>query len=188
MAVQAGMRTNRQYKDSVFSLLFNNPDALRDLYGALQGAALAPDVPVTVNTLSDALFMERINDLSFLVDKRLVILIEHQSTINPNMALRLLLYIARIYEKILAPKKLYASSPLVIPFPEFIVLYNGDKPYPDRQTLKLSDMFEQAGRLSARSVPPPRLELTVQVYNVNKGHNEALLGKSKLLGEYSDFI
>jgi hypothetical protein len=41
------------------------------------------------------------NDISFEIGDKLVVLIEHQSTINPNMPLRLLLYIGRVYEKIL---------------------------------------------------------------------------------------
>jgi hypothetical protein len=40
------------------------------------------------------------NDISFLLDGKLVVLIEHQSSLNRNMPLRLLLYIGRVYEKI----------------------------------------------------------------------------------------
>jgi hypothetical protein len=85
---------NSKYKDSVFSLLFSDPDVLRELYCALENVTLSPDVQVTVNTLENVLFMGVINDVSFEIGGKLIVLVEHQSTINPNMALRLLLYIA----------------------------------------------------------------------------------------------
>jgi hypothetical protein len=44
------MGANRSYKDSVFSLLFNDPETLRELYCALEGVALPPDLPITINT------------------------------------------------------------------------------------------------------------------------------------------
>ena len=93
------MNINRSYKDSVFSLLFNDPETLRELYGALEGSPLPPDLPITINTLEGVLFMERVNDISFAAGDKLVIILEHQSTVNPNMPLRCLLYLARLYEK-----------------------------------------------------------------------------------------
>ena len=107
---EAIMETNTNYKSSVFSLLFSDPDTLRELYCALEGVTLPADVPVTINTLSDVLFMDKVNDISFEIGGKVVVLIEHQSTINPNMCLRLLLYIGRVYEKIIKDKKIYSSK------------------------------------------------------------------------------
>jgi hypothetical protein len=179
------MGLNKQYKDSVFSLLFSDPDILRELYGALCGVPLDPSIPITINTLEGALFMERINDISFEIAHKLVILLEHQSTINPNMALRLLMYIARIYEKLIDNRKIYSAKKIPLPRPEFIVLYNGVGQYPDESTLKLSESFEQSGLpvLSAGS-----LELVVKVYNINEGHNEGIIRRSEKLRGYSTFI
>jgi hypothetical protein len=59
------MGANTRYKDSVFSFLFNNPDILRELYCALEDVTLPEDIPVTINTLQDVLFMDRVNDISF---------------------------------------------------------------------------------------------------------------------------
>jgi len=109
------MQDNIKYKDSVFSLLFSNPDILRELYGALEGVDLPQDLPVTINTLQDVLYMDRINDISFEVDGKLIVLMEHQSTVSPNIPLRILLYIARLYEKILAGKSIYTSKRISIP-------------------------------------------------------------------------
>ena len=105
--------------------LFSEPGLLRELYCALENVTLPADVPVTINTLRDVLFMEKINDISFEIGGKLVILIEHQSTINPNMALRLLMYIARVYEKIIKDRDICSVRVVKVPRPEFFVLYNG---------------------------------------------------------------
>ncbi|MDR1949467.1 MAG: Rpn family recombination-promoting nuclease/putative transposase, partial [Spirochaetaceae bacterium] len=185
------MGVNTKYKDSVFSFLFSDPDALRELYSAIEGVPLDPAVPITVNTLSGVLYMEQYNDISFTIGNKIVVLIEHQSTINPNMPLRLLLYIARVYEYIIDQRKkgsLYREKLIKIPFPEFIVLYNGVKPYPSQVTLKLSDCFEAVAELTGRAFTAPELELVVRVYNINKGHNEDIVRRSEKLRGYSTFI
>ena len=79
------------YKDSVFSLLFNSPDELRCLYNTIANTNYGSDVQVSINTINDALYMIRINVISFTIDDNLVVLIEYQSTINENMPLRILL-------------------------------------------------------------------------------------------------
>jgi hypothetical protein len=105
------MGVNRQYKASVFSLLFSDPLVLRELYGALIGVHLPADVPLVINTLTDALFMERINDISFLLAEQLIVLLEHQSTVNPNMALRMFLYLAGSTRKSWEPISSTAVKP-----------------------------------------------------------------------------
>ena len=141
------MGVNSKYKDSFFSWLLSDPDTLRELYSAIKGVFLDPSIPIIINTLKDVLFMERINDISFEIAGKLVVLIEHQSTINPNMALRLLMYIARIYEKIIDSEHIYSGKQILIPQPEFIVLYNGTDQYPDESVLRLSDSFKDAASL-----------------------------------------
>jgi hypothetical protein len=179
---------NRNHKDSVFSFLFSNPDVLRELYSAIEGITLPPDIPVNINTLTDILFKDRINDVSFTIDNRLVVLIEHQSTINNNIPLRLLIYIAKIYEKTVDSKKLYQTKLEKIPFPEFIVLYNGDKRYPDYKELKLSGAFKGIEDFNLPDTVKIPLELTVQVYNINKGHNSEIMKKCRTLDSYSIFV
>jgi hypothetical protein len=179
---------NRELKDSVFSMLFSDPDTLRELYGALSGAELPKDTPVSINTLSDVVFMEQVNDLSFTVDNRLVVLIEHQSTVNPNVALRMFMYGGRVYEKIIDWRKVYGSKRLVLARPEFIVLYNGPAPYPDQVTLFLSDLFEKAPDFAGGAEAGVTLELAVRVYNINSGHNLAIMRRCRTLEWYSVFI
>jgi len=182
------MGANTKYKDSVFSFLFSEPDLLRELYCALEGVTLPADVPITINTLRDVLFMEKINDISFEIGGKLVILLEHQSTINPNMALRLLMYIARVYEKIIGDKNIYSTRLVPIPRPEFFVLYNGEASYAEEKILKLSDAFEKTGSLGIPEKETAALELVVKVVNINQGKNEALARKCKTLAGYSVFI
>jgi predicted transposase/invertase (TIGR01784 family) len=182
------MSINRQHKDSVFSLLFGNPAALRELYGAITGVELSPNAPITINTLEDVLYKTLLNDISFEVAHKLVILLEHQSSINPNMAFRLLLYIARVYEKITSGKNMYGRKKLFIPRPEFIVLYNGTVSYPDEAELRLSDSFEDATSLGIPKENIPKLELVVKVYNINQGHNEGMARRCERLRGYSAFI
>ena len=182
------MPANAKYKDSVFSLLFSDPDLLRELYCALEGVTLPIDTPVTINTLNDVLFMDRINDISFEIGGKLVILIEHQSTINPNIPLRMLMYIARVYEKMIGDRNIYASKRISVPFAEFFVLYNGTAPCPDEQILKLTDLYEKPYSLGLLAKESPALELVVKVININHGRNAAIAGKCKALAWYSAFI
>jgi hypothetical protein len=115
------------------------------------------------------------------LDGKLIVLIEHQSTVNENMPLRLLIYIGRIYERIIENRSIYRQRLVKRPKPEFIVLYNGEKEYPDKGVLRLSDAFIEVAA-------PDMLELTVDVYNVNLGHNHEILRKSKSLHDYAAFI
>ena len=122
---------NREHKNSVFSALFSTPEVLRELYSAIACVDIPSDAVIYINTLSDALYMRQINDVSFTINNKLVVLIEHQSTINENVPIRLLMYIGRVYEKIVDREKLYQKKVEKIPTPEFIVLFNGKAPCPD---------------------------------------------------------
>ena len=179
---------NRNHKNSVFSSLFSTPDVLRELYSAIEGIPIPPDIPIDINTLTNILYKGQINDVSFLIDNRLVVLIEHQSTINNNIPLRLLMYIARLYEKIVKRRKRYQNKLVKIPRPEFIVLYNGKDNYPDYKVLKLSDAFKDIEGLKLSESDAAPLELIVQVYNINHGHNSEILKRSGTLDSYSIFI
>ena len=179
---------NKKHKSSVFSALFSTPEVLRELYSAIEGIDIPQDAVVDINTLSDVLFMGQINDVSFTINDKLVVLIEHQSTINENVPLRLLMYIGRIYEKIIDREKLYQKKIVKIPTPEFIVLYNGKAPCPDHQELRLSAAFKNIEGLKQPENNGFPLELTVQVYNINQGRNPQILEKSKTLSNYSLFM
>ncbi|MDR2692816.1 MAG: Rpn family recombination-promoting nuclease/putative transposase, partial [Chitinispirillales bacterium] len=125
------------------------------------------------------------NDLSFLIDNRLIVLIEHQSTINENMPMRMLQYICETYNKLFKKEDLYAETKKFIPKPVFIVLYNGEKDMEkDYCEYRLSDMF--LGFDGSKETPD--LELTVYVYNINKGHNAEMVVRSRILNGYVTLI
>jgi hypothetical protein len=182
------MKANRGLKNSLFSFLFSDTDVLRELCSALEGVSLPDDIPITINTLKNILTKGRYNDISFEIGGRLVVLIEHQSTINPNMALRLLMYIGRLYERLIDDRELYASKRVAIPRPEFFVLYNGKDPFPDERIYRLSDAFLDPCELGTADSGGPAMELTVKVLNINQGRNEGIARKSKILAEYQAFI
>ena len=179
---------NRKHKDSVFSKLFSNPEILRELYSAIENVEISKDAIIDINTLSEALFMRQINDLSFTINDQIVVLIEHQSTIGENVPLRLLMYIGRVYEKIIENKNIYHRKLLKIPSPKFIVLYNGKENYPDYQELKLSSAFKDTSNLKLPANNNLPLELIVQIYNINHGKNPEMLKRSVYLNDYSLFI
>ena len=172
------MSANREYKDSVFSLYLSEPARLIEVYNAVANTDYPLDTPVEINTLTDALYKNQINDLSFILDNQIVVLIEHQSTINENMALRLFLYSARVYEKMVKSDAIYRKKRIKIPVPRFIVLYNGNEPYPEHGVQKLSDsfVFQQEN---------PQLELNIDIYNINYEVNAEIVQKSRSLAEYS---
>jgi predicted transposase/invertase (TIGR01784 family) len=190
---------NRTCKDSVFSLYFGEKtERLVELYNALNDAHYPPDTKVEINTLEDAIFMDRINDLSFLLDGKLIVLLEHQSTISKNVCLRLLIYCARLYEKLLTTENIYQEKRIFIPRPVFIVLYDGVRPCPEHQVLRLSDSWFQEGMDTLTDLGMIDgdegglknflLELEVHVYNINHGMNPEIIEKCAGLREYSGFI
>jgi predicted transposase/invertase (TIGR01784 family) len=178
------MSVNKQYKSSVFAMLFSDPERFIELYDALTGKDLPTNTPVELATLTDVLFMDRQNDVAFIVGDTIVVLIEHQSTLSENMPLRLLIYIARIYELIVENETIYKKGLVKIPKPEFIVLYNGTDKFPEEKTLKLSDAFLETNASSLGSY----LDLSVRVVNINKGHNTDIIENSDNLKGYVEFI
>ncbi|MDR2655326.1 MAG: hypothetical protein LBC56_04525 [Oscillospiraceae bacterium] len=180
------MSTNKKYKDSLFVTIFKEPAKMLELYNALSGNNFPPDTPIEPATLEDVLFMDRVNDLAFVLADRLVVLIESQSTVNYNMPLRLLIYIGRVYEKILDNSAMYRSRLMKIPKPEFYVLYNGLDKFDDMKTLRLSDAFKELPGMTNRA--GGLLELEVTVINVNSGHNPEIIQKSESLSGYSEFV
>lgn len=170
-------KSNRKYKDSVFTTLFNNKQNLLELYKVLH----PEDTLVTVNdiekiALENVLLIRRYNDTAMSVRGKLIVLSEHQSTPNPNMPLRLLLYIAEEYEKILKKnrntKVLYSSNLISIPAPEFYVVYTGDKECDNY--MRLSDAFPEEYKDNTF------IQLNVKVITSEDKHN--------ILGGYIAFI
>ena len=124
-------------------------------------------------------------DIAMLIDGKIVILIEHQSTINQNMPFRFLEYIARIYEKITTKDEKFGRKLVKLPVPEFYVFYNGKDDYPTESVMKLSDAFMQ---LDDYCELKNQLEISVKVININVDKENPILKRCEALKEYSEFI
>ena len=170
----------RDYKSSVFCMLWEDKEKLLSLYNAMNGTHYTNAEDLVINTLRNAVYMGMKNDTSYIFDMSLN-LYEHQSTVNPNMPLRDLLYVAQVLQRMIKDENLYGTSRIMIPTPKFVVFYNGTTKQPERQTLRLSDSFDKKdGTVN--------LELVVEVVNINPGNNEELLENCKSLREYVIFI
>ena len=171
---------NRNYKDTVFRMLFSDRKNLLSLYNAVNQKHYTDPEDLEIVTLENAIYMGMKNDLAFIIDTNLY-LYEHQSTFNPNMPLRDLFYISSEYQKMLDQKSLYSSSLQKIPAPNFIEFYNGIDTLSDCTEHRLSSAFEN---LSGE----PKLELIVTVLNINEGHNAILMEHCKTLREYAQYV
>ncbi|GLC87896.1 hypothetical protein [Lysinibacillus piscis] len=124
-------------------MYLSDPERLIDVYNAIQNENYALDTSIEINTLENVLYKDRINDVSFVLDNKFIVLIEHQSTICENMPLRLLLYIGRLYEKMTTNENIYGRTPIPLEAPEFLVLYNGHENVPKEEIQYLSDVFKE---------------------------------------------
>ena len=172
----------RNYKDSLFRMVFREKKELLSLYNAINGTAYEDPEELIVTTIEDVLYMGRKNDISFLI-KDVMNLYEHQSSVNPNMPLRGLIYISMLYQGYIEQNNLdiYSSTLLKLPTPKYLVFYNGTKAEPDRQELRLSDSF-------VKQEEQPDLECRAVVLNINYGHNKKLMEACRKLYEYSCFV
>ena len=170
---------NREYKDRVFKFIFGNPNNKQwtlDLYNAINGSSYSDPEAIEFNTIEDAVYVGMINDASFIITLELNIW-EHQSTYNPNMPLRILIYVAKLYEKYIAKNRLYMYSSMLkkIPRPKCVCFYNGKQEQPEKKILRLSDAYEGAGDV----------EVNVTMLNINYGRNQKIMETCKALHEYS---
>jgi len=147
------------------------------------------DTPLEINTLDNVLFYDLLNDISFVLDNMLIVLIEHQSTYNPNMPFRILQYIAEILKyRYKDPEPFYRSTLQKIEKIRCFVLYNGKEDRPEKSILRLSNAYKEVNDDIGDPELDIQLELVVPVYNINLGKNPEILARSKALHEYSQFI
>ena len=173
-------KVNRNYKDTVFRMLFQDRENLLSLYNAVNGTAYEDVDGLVITTLQDAVYMNYKNDVSFVFDFTLSIY-EHQSTVNQNMPLRDLIYVSKVLQGQMKDQDIYSSRQIKLPTPKFVVFYNGTDEQPEKQTLRLSDAYE-------KQLEEVELELTVTVYNINYGHNQKLLEACQTLKEYAQYV
>ena len=175
----------KKYKDRLFQRVFRDKIDLLELYNAINHTSYKNLDELEITTLEDAIYLSMKNDLSFILSSTMN-LYEHQSTYNPNMPIRGLLYFSKLYEAYIKEKKLdiYGHRLIELPMPQFIVFYNGKEEQPDEQILELTTSF----RIPRATENPPALECRALMLNINYGHNKKLLQTCKRLHDYSYFI
>ena len=168
---------NRIYKDRLYKMIFNDKSELLKLYNAINGTHYDDPAMLTITTLDNAIYMTMENDLSFIIDMRLA-LYEQQSTVNPNLPLRFLMYITDIYSAYTKDMNIYGSKKVQIPLPSFVIFYNGVKSQPDRTEFLLSELFHP-------TTDQPALELKAVMLNIN---NQELMNACHTLRDYSEYV
>ncbi len=180
-------RIQRQYKDRLFRMAFREKRHLLELYNAVNGSHYTDPELLEIRTLEDVIYMGMKNDAAFMLD-HILNLWEHQSSFNPNMPLRSLSYFARLYQNYIDENEInvYSSKLQRVPFPQYIVFYNGKRDEPDRMELRLSDAFWRSDKIPAEMMPC--LEIRAIMLNINWGHNREIMDQCKRLGEYARCI
>lgn len=172
----------RKYKDILFRFVFRDKKELLQLYNAINKSHYTNVDDLTITTMEDVIYIGMKNDLSFIIVNEMN-LYEHQSTLNENMPLRGFFYFARLYESYLETHHLnrHQTTKINLPFPRFIVFYNGEKNVPEVFEMRLSDSFEKKDE-------EPAVECIARFININYGHNQELLNSCKRLHDYSYFV
>lgn len=177
---------NRKVKDTLFTKIFADKKELLDLYNAINGSTYTNQDDIEVTTIDGVVYMTMQNDVSFIFDSNMN-LYEHQSTYNPNMPLRGLLYFAQLYNKYIKTRGLdiYGKKLQKIPVPQYIVFYNGTEEQPDEQILLLSEAFQKD---KPCKYTDGCLECEARMLNINYGRNRELMEKCRRLKEYAIFV
>lgn len=174
---------NRGTKDRLFRFIFaNDREALLQLYNALNDTSYTDVSQLEIVTLDNVVYMSMKNDLAFII-AGVLNLYEHQSSYNPNMPVRFLIYLGQEYQTIINANgdDIYGTGQISLPTPRCIVFYNGSRNEPEEKILRLSDAYEMKEK-------EPQVELTVRMININFGHNRELMEKCHKLWEYSYFV
>ena len=182
MADKENSPATREYKDRLFKFIFGNPDKKEwtlSLYNAINGSHYQQADDIDFTTIKTAVYMKMRNDVSFLVDN-IMSFYEQQSSFNPNMPMRFLIYAGMVYSNYTEQSdyNIYSEVQQHAPTPKCVCLYNGEPNKDDITILKLSDSFDKKSDI----------EVTVTMININHGHNKTLMESCKPLAEYSWFV
>ena len=127
----------REFKDRLFKAIYgrDTPESKKwrlELYNALNGSCYTNPDDIELTTIENVIYITMKNDVSFLIGDEMN-LFEQQSSYNPNLPLRGLMYFAQLYQIWLTKKglDLFGSKLVKIPAPRFIVFYIGNTECPD---------------------------------------------------------
>ena len=129
--------------------------------------------------MAEALVNGKRNDVSFISGNKLIVLIEHQSTINYNMPLRFLSYLSKFYNKLTSAKATYNKERIPLPSPQFYVFYNGRESTEEISETKLEDAFSDSN---------PVITLKVKAFDIRYERNSRLLHDCQEMMNYSIFV
>ena len=178
-----------KYKDRLFSFIFGRAerkDWTLSLYNAVNHSSYTNPDDITVMTMEDVLYMGMKNDLSFFVTN-IINMYEQQSSYNPNMPIRKLMYASRLYDRYIHINRLniYGTKLIPLPVPKLVTFYNGKEDKED-EILELKNAFrDKKGKLIDAEAD---IEVRVRMININYGRNKELMSACKPLLEYAWLI
>ncbi len=176
-----GNNIKRNSKDSIFRNIFKDKKNLVDLYYDISGVRLREE-DIRVLDLENYILNSIKNDLSFITsDDKLIVLIEHQSSINYNMDIRLLLYYSRLLEDYIDEKYergLHTSRKIELPNAEFYILYNGKSSIDKKEKLK-----------TIINIGDKKIDLGTKIIDINyEKLSESIIASKDVLSSYSYLI
>ena len=194
MAPKESVNQKRDYKSSLFVNMFgrnvNAKEYFLSLYNAIHDTDFKiGEVEIKPVTLENVVYNNIENDVSMEINDSIVVLAEHQSTINNNMPFRCLEYLVAHYNRFFTDNDKYNTKEIKLPRPECYVFYNGDDAFPQEKIMRLSDAFKDIKHPSSLNELPKSLslDLSVKIYNINKNANHPILQKCEALLAYSNF-
>ena len=184
---------NRKHKDSLFVDYFSKDRDWKQhflsLYNAIHGTHLQVETTKLERVnLEQVLYMDYYNDIAVMVNDQFILMIEHQASINPNMPLRLLEYITRIYGNRIDSKSKFSNQLIPLAKPEFVVFYTGNQDLPPESYLYLSDAFPKAPSENHPSNSELTLELKVKVCKIKSETPSPVVQNCPDLEQYVQFL
>ena len=184
---------NRKHKDSLFVDYFSKDRDWKQhflsLYNALHDTNLQVETTKLERVnLEQVLYMDYYNDIAVMVNDQFILMIEHQSTINPNMPLRLLEYVTRIYGNKVDSKTKFSNQLIPLAKPEFFVFYTGKENIPPESYLYLSDAFPKDPSENQLTDSELTLELVVKVCKIKGEEPSQIVQNCPDLEQYVQFL
>lgn len=175
---------NREHKSRLFAFIFGreeNRKWILELYNAVNGSNHRNADDIRITTIEDVIYMGMKNDVSLLLCDVMSIY-EQQSTFNPNMPIRQMMYAGRLYDKYIQENGLniYGAKQVLLPIPKLVTFYNGREDREDESVLRLRDAFEGNERASEADI-----DVRVRMVNINYGRDKKLLESCEPLKEYA---
>ena len=174
------MAKKPQYKDAVFRKYFMHKTRILSLYKAVSGNDTLTEDDIELKTIDNTYDNGKNNDIAFVYQNKLVVMFEHQSTLNENMPVRFLLYLAQYYNELTKKGDKYRKKRIRLPEPMCYVFYNGDEKTEPVKIMHLADAFEDS--------QSEWLNLKAIAYDIRYDTGCKLFEKCKELMEYSFFV